>query len=63
MKVYTFTRTAIVTETHQVEADTEAEARAIAEQGDGEIVRSEFVDWFSDDFTLEGVNDPEEATL
>lgn len=62
MKVYTFTRAAIVTETYEIEADTEAEARAIVEQGDGEIVRSDFVDWFSDDFTSEGANDPEEAT-
>lgn len=62
MKVYMFTRAAIVTETHQVEADTEAEAFAAVEAGNGEIVRTDFVDWFSDDFTLKRASDAEEAT-
>lgn len=62
MKVYTFTRAAIVTETYEIEADTEAEAFALARRCAAPPNRSEFVDWFSDDFTLEGVNNPEEAT-
>ncbi len=62
MKVYTFTRTAIVAETYTIEADTEAEAFAKARRCAAPPERSDFVDWFSDDFTLEGVNDPEEAT-
>lgn len=61
MKAYTFTRAAIVTETYEIEADTEAEAFALARRCAAPPNRSEFVDWFSDDFTLEGVSISEEG--
>jgi hypothetical protein len=62
MKVYTFSRQAIVTETYIIEADTEAEAFAQARRCNVPPDRTEFVDWYEDDFTLESANDAEEAT-
>lgn len=62
MKVYTFTRNAIVTETYTIKADTEAEAFDLARRCSTAPERTDFVDWFSDDFALEGASDPEEAT-
>ena len=58
MPKYTFTRSAIVQETYVIEAETEQEAYdIIRESPDQPVVDSEFLDWFTDDFVLENVED------
>ena len=56
MKKFTFWRTATVCEYHEVEAETEEEARdMMCETGDP--VRTEWMDWDSDSFELETVEE------
>jgi hypothetical protein len=58
MPKFTFTRSAIVQETYVIEAETEQEAYdIIRESPDQPVVDSEFLDWFTDDFVLENVED------
>ena len=58
MPKYTFTRSAIVQETYVIEAETEAEAQdIIRDNPDQPVVHSEFLDWYTDDFVLEDVED------
>lgn len=58
MKKYTFTRSAIIEETYVIEAETEDEAfDIIRESPDQPVVESEFLDWYTDDFVLENVED------
>jgi len=58
MKKYTFTRSAIVEETYVIEAESEDEAYdIIRESPDQPVVDSEFLDWYTDDFVLEDVED------
>ncbi len=55
MKKFTFWRNAIIAETYVVEANSEEEAREMLWNGDyGDPVASEYVDWASDDFELDG---------
>ena len=56
MKKFTFWRIATVCEYHEVEAETEEEARdMMCETGDP--VRTEWMDWDSDSFELETVEE------
>ncbi len=58
MKKFTFWRNAIVAETYEVEAESEEEAREMLWNGDyGDPVQTEYVDWASDDFELEDVEE------
>ncbi len=58
MKKFTFWRNAIVAETYVVEAKDEEEARNMVWNGDcGNPVLTEWMDWASDDFELEDVEE------
>lgn len=58
MKKYTFWRNAIIAETYVLEANSEEEAREMMWNGEyGDPIREEFVDWASDDFELEDVEE------
>jgi hypothetical protein len=58
VKKFTFWRNAIVAETYEVEAESEEEAREMLWNGDyGDPVQTEYVDWASDDFELEDVEE------
>ena len=52
MKKFTFWRNAIVCEYHEVEAETEEEARDMM-RDTGDPVRTEWMDWATRDFELE----------
>ncbi len=56
MKKFTFWRNSIVAETFVVEAETEEEAREIVRDAPGPV-HEEWIDWLSDDFELEGVEE------
>lgn len=58
MPRFTFTRSAIVSETYVIMAETEEAARDELRRGPAPNW-SDFVDWYSDDYTLE--EDEEEA--
>lgn len=53
MKKFTFWRNAIIAETYVVEAATESEARELVMSADP--VRTEWMDWHSDQFELEEI--------
>ncbi len=55
MKKYTFWRNCIVAETFEVEAESEEEAREIVR--DSNPVHEEWIDWLTDDFELEDVEE------
>lgn len=58
MKKFIFTRSAIIEETYAVEAETEVEAwDIIRNTPDVEIVDTEFLDYYTDDFVLEDVKE------
>ena len=58
MKKFIFTRSAIIEETYAVEAETEVEASDIIRNTpDVEIVDTEFLDYYTDDFVLEDVKE------
>ena len=57
MPTYTFWRNAIVAETYIVEANTEEAARQQLWDGEVEVFTEEWIDWASDDFQLEHVED------
>ena len=58
MPKFTFTRSAIIEETYVIEAESEQEAfDIIRESPDQPVVDSEFLDWYTDDFVLEDVED------
>ncbi len=57
MKKFTFWRNAIVAETYIVEADTEEAAREMIRDGSVDVFSEEWVDWLSDDFELEDVEE------
>ncbi len=60
MKKYTFWRNCIVAETFEVEAESEEEAREMMWNGEyGDPIREEFIDWASDDFEIEDVEEIE----
>jgi hypothetical protein len=56
MRKFTFTRSAIVSETFVINAETEAEAWELVRDG-RDPVSSEFVDYYTDDFVLEDGED------
>lgn len=54
MRKFKFTRSAVVSETYFIEAETAEEARNyIRENPDQPVVESEFLDWYTDGFVLE----------
>jgi len=55
MKKFTFWRNCIVAETFEVVAESEEEARDLVR--DENPVREEWVDWLSDDFELENIEE------
>ena len=55
-KKFTFWRNAIVAETYEVEAESEDEAREIVRDAAGPV-HEEWIDWLSDDFELESVEE------
>ena len=58
MRKFTFTRSAIVQETYVIEAETQDEAYdIIRDNPDQPVVDSEFLDWYTDDFVLDEVED------
>jgi hypothetical protein len=57
MKKFTFWRNAIVAETYVVEAKSEEEAREMIREGAVEVFSEEWIDWLSDDFELEDVEE------
>lgn len=56
-KKFTFWRNCIVAETYIVEADSEEAAREMIRDGCVDPVHSEWMDWATDDFELEDVEE------
>jgi len=54
-KRYTFWRNCIVAETFEVEAESEEEARELVR--DADVKYEEWIDWLTDDFELENVEE------
>jgi DNA-dependent RNA polymerase auxiliary subunit epsilon len=54
-KRFTFWRNCIVAETFVVEAESEEEARELVR--DADCVHEEWIDWLSDDFEIEEVEE------
>jgi hypothetical protein len=57
MKKFTFWRNAIVAETYIVEAESEDAAREMIRDGSVEVFSEEWIDWATDDFELEDVEE------
>ncbi len=57
MKKFTFWRNAIVAETYIFEAESEEAAREMLRNGEVEVFSEEWIDWASDDFELEDVEE------
>ena len=57
MKKFTFWRNAIVSELYVVDAATEEEAREMLQNGEVEVFSEEWMDWATDDFELEHVEE------
>ena len=57
MKKFTFWRNCIVAETYVVEAETEEEAREYLVHGAVAVFSDEWIDWATDDFELEDVEE------
>ena len=58
MKKFTFWRNSIVSETYVIEAESEEQARNMLWEGDyGDPIKEEWIDWASDDFELDGVEE------
>ena len=57
MKRYTFWRNSIVAETYEFEAESEEEAREMLNNGHVEVMSEEWMDWATDDFELEHVEE------
>jgi hypothetical protein len=58
MKRFIFSRSAIISESYAIEAETEAEAwDIIRNTPDVEIVDTEFLDYYTDDFVLDYVKE------
>lgn len=56
-KQFTFWRNAIVSETYVVEADSEEAAREMLFNGEVEVFNEEWMDWATDSFELENVEE------
>ena len=57
MPKYTFWRNAIITETYEVTAATEEEAREKLFNGECDPITSDWVDWDTRDFQLDLIED------
>lgn len=58
MKRFIFSRSAIISESYAIEAETEVEAWDIVRNSpDQPVVESEFLDWYTDDFVLDYVKE------
>ena len=57
MKRFTFWRNAIVSELYVVDAATEEEAREMLQNGEVEVFNEEWMDWATDSFELEDVEE------
>jgi hypothetical protein len=57
MKKFTFWRNAIISETCVIEAESEEEARMYAEEGAGIAIKQEFIEWATDSFELEDIEE------
>ena len=57
MPKYTFWRNAIIAETYEVEAASEEAAREKLHNGECDPVNTEWIDWHSDGYELEYVED------
>lgn len=57
MKKFTFWRNAIVAETYEVTAETEEQAREMLDRGEVELFNEEWMDWASDGYELEEVEE------
>jgi hypothetical protein len=57
MKTFTFWRNAIVAETYIFEAESEEKAREMLQSGEVDVFTEEWIDWASDDYQLEHVED------
>lgn len=56
---FTFFRKSIIEEVFEVEADTLKEAEEIMNGSGGDLVRSEWVDWYEQEFSKDGDFPPE----
>jgi hypothetical protein len=52
-KKFTFWRNAIISETYEVEAESEEAAREMLHNGEVEVFSEEWMDWATNDFELE----------
>jgi hypothetical protein len=59
MKRFTFWRNAVIAETYVVEAESEEAAREQIMNGGSDPVHTEFIDWYTDDFEIESVEELE----
>ena len=57
MKQFTFWRNSIVCETYEFEAENEEQAREMLNNGQVEVLTEEFMDWATDNFELEHVEE------
>jgi hypothetical protein len=57
MKKFTFWRNAIVAETYVFEAESEEAAREMLQSGEVEVFSEEWIDWATDHFELEDVEE------
>ncbi len=57
MKRYTFWRNSIVAETYEFEAESEEQAREMLMNGQVEVHSEEWMDWATDNFELEHVEE------
>lgn len=57
MKKFTFWRNSIVAETYVFEAESEEQAREMLMNGEVEVFSEEWIDWATDRFELEDVEE------
>jgi hypothetical protein len=57
MKRFTFWRNSIICETYEFEAESEEQAREMLNNGQVEVMNEEFMDWATDNFELEYVEE------
>jgi hypothetical protein len=57
MKRFTFWRNSIICETYEFEAESEEEAREMLNNGQVTVMNEEFMDWATDNFELEYVEE------
>jgi len=57
MKQFTFWRNSIVAETYVFEAESEEQARDMLRNGEVEVYSEEWMDWATDNFELEHVEE------